>query len=328
MTAARLAEPEHRDRGRAYAFASWIARQTFSPLAGSSTWRTPNGASASTTALCTAGVEPDRPRLADPLRAERVRRGRRLHRDRLPERQLGGGGERVARECVRQRVAVLVVDEVLVERLRDAGRDAAVHLALGDQRVDRSCRRRRRQRAAAARPAPSRCRPRRPPRARRTGRSGCAWNSCAAPSARRACRRPPPAPRARPRRAPRWRRAGDVEAAEALVEHDVVRARLEVVARRAASPARTTSSAASRAATPPICVDFEPYVPVPFAIVVGVALEDRDLSIGMPEPLGGDHARTSSRDPGRARTSRCGESRRRPGVISTSPNSVSAIGRS
>src|SRR4029079_16539280 len=35
----------------------------------------------------------------------------------------------------RERIALLVVREVLEERLPDAGRDAAVHLPLGNQRV-------------------------------------------------------------------------------------------------------------------------------------------------------------------------------------------------
>src|SRR5205823_14722056 len=46
-----VARPRH-------ARADWIARQTFSPFAGMSTWRTPRCDSASTTAFCTAGVAP------------------------------------------------------------------------------------------------------------------------------------------------------------------------------------------------------------------------------------------------------------------------------
>ena len=49
--------------------ASWMARHTVSPLAGIGRWRTPRWASASTTALCTAGRRADRPRLADALGA-------------------------------------------------------------------------------------------------------------------------------------------------------------------------------------------------------------------------------------------------------------------
>src|SRR5262249_46511226 len=46
------------DRDLRHAFASWIARHTFSPFTGSSTLRTPRCDSASMTALCTAGVDP------------------------------------------------------------------------------------------------------------------------------------------------------------------------------------------------------------------------------------------------------------------------------
>ena len=148
------------------------ARHTFSPFAGISTWRTPYGASASITALWTAGVEPIVPDSPIPFAPSGFARRRRHHLDRLPRGELGRRRERVAEERARQRRPVLVVGEVLVERLRDAGRDAAVHLALGDERVD--------QRAGVVdRDHPqqldlrrSRRRPRRRRRARRTGRSG------------------------------------------------------------------------------------------------------------------------------------------------------------
>src|SRR5262249_38569237 len=65
--APRLAEPEHCDRRRRYARASRMARQTFSPLHGMSTVRTLSGRRASTTALCTAGVEPIVPDSPIPL---------------------------------------------------------------------------------------------------------------------------------------------------------------------------------------------------------------------------------------------------------------------
>ena len=135
-TSASWRRAVHRERDLRHAFASWIARQTFSPLAGMSTWRTPRWRERVDDGVVDGRRRADRPRLADPLRAERVQRGRRLHLDRLQRRELGGGRERVADEGAGQRVAVLVVDDLLVERLRDAGRDAAVHLALRDQRVD------------------------------------------------------------------------------------------------------------------------------------------------------------------------------------------------
>ena len=74
--------------------------------------------------------------LADALGAERVERGRRLHRHQLEGGQLGGGDDPVVGEVGGERVAVVVVDELLDERLRDALGDAAVALALGEQRVE------------------------------------------------------------------------------------------------------------------------------------------------------------------------------------------------
>ena len=44
------------------------------------------------------------------------------------------------RNVRRERVPVLVVDELLVERLRHARCHAAVHLSLGDDRVDDAAR--------------------------------------------------------------------------------------------------------------------------------------------------------------------------------------------
>ena len=51
-------------------------------------------------------------------------------------RQLGGGGDAVVGEVGGQRVAVGVVADLLVQRLADARRDAAVLLALDEQRVE------------------------------------------------------------------------------------------------------------------------------------------------------------------------------------------------
>ena len=65
---------------------------------------------------------------------------RRLHLDRLPAGEVCGRRKGVADERARERVSLVVVDELLVEGLRDAGEDAAVHLALGDQRIDERAR--------------------------------------------------------------------------------------------------------------------------------------------------------------------------------------------
>ena len=99
---------------------------------------TPRWASASTTAFCTAGVEPMLP--ADSLGAERVVAGRRLHIDQLEARYLGRRQERVVGEGGGQRIAVGVVDHFLEEGLRRALGQPAVPLALGEQRVQHEAR--------------------------------------------------------------------------------------------------------------------------------------------------------------------------------------------
>src|SRR5436309_2059178 len=54
-------------RAQRRAFASWIARQTRSGVTGMSRWRTPSGASASLTALSSAGSAPTVPASPTPL---------------------------------------------------------------------------------------------------------------------------------------------------------------------------------------------------------------------------------------------------------------------
>ena len=78
----------------------------------------------------------DRARLADALDAHRVRRARRDRVVELEARELGRRRHEVVGERRGQEVAVGVVDGLLEERLRDALHDAAVHLALDDERVD------------------------------------------------------------------------------------------------------------------------------------------------------------------------------------------------
>ena len=73
--------------------------------------------------------------LPDSLGAERVDRGRRLGEARLVGRELGGGNERIVRQCRREWVALFVVDDLFEQRLRRALCDAAVDLSLGEQRV-------------------------------------------------------------------------------------------------------------------------------------------------------------------------------------------------
>src|SRR3989304_3044145 len=101
-----------------------------------STWRTPKGASASTTALTMAGGPGDAAGLARALGAERVaRRGRRgLVEDR--DGHVGGAGHGVVHQRPAQELAVGVVDDLLQERLAHALAEAAVELPLPEERVD------------------------------------------------------------------------------------------------------------------------------------------------------------------------------------------------
>ena len=91
---------------------------------------------ASTTADCTAGRRADRARLADALGPERVDGRRRLHVHDLEAGQLGGRDHPVVGQVGRDRVAVLVVADLLQQRLGGALGHAAVDLALEEQRVD------------------------------------------------------------------------------------------------------------------------------------------------------------------------------------------------
>ena len=157
--------------GSVPARASSIARHTRSGVHGMSMWRTPRWLSASTTAFCTAGVRADRGRLADALGAERVERRRRLGVRDLERRELGRARDRVVGERRRERVAVVVVDDLLPQRLRDARRDPAVLLAVDEQRVEDAAAVVDRDVAERLDPPGLACRPRPPRRARRTGTS-------------------------------------------------------------------------------------------------------------------------------------------------------------
>ena len=119
-----------------HCLASSIARQTRSGVAGIWISVTPRCESASSTALITAGAAAIVPGLPHALRAERMVGRLALGAVELVRRQLGRRRHEVGRERAVREVAVLVVDRLLVERRRDALRDAAVHLAVDDQRVD------------------------------------------------------------------------------------------------------------------------------------------------------------------------------------------------
>ena len=110
------------------------AAQTRGGVIGSSRSRTP-------VAACDGVRDRSRPgddrRLADALRTERPVGRRHLDDHRVDRRHAVGGRDRVVEERARQQLAVLVVDELLVERPADRLRRAAAHLALDERRVQR-----------------------------------------------------------------------------------------------------------------------------------------------------------------------------------------------
>ena len=153
------------------ASASRIAAHTRSGVHGMSMCRTPRCASASTTALCTAGVEPIVPDSPMPFAPSGLRGDGVSVFDRFEARELGRARHRVVGERRRERVAVGVVDVLLPQRLRDALRDAAVLLARDDQRVEDAAAVVDRDVAERRHAVRCRDRPRRRRRARRTGTS-------------------------------------------------------------------------------------------------------------------------------------------------------------
>ena len=126
--------PAARARGRAPA--PWMARQTRSGVQGRSTCRTPRWRSASTTAFCTAGVDPmvaDSPMPLAPSGLTGVGVSVLLASS---DDRVGGGRQRVVDEGRGQRRALVVVDHLLPQRLGDALDRAAVLLAGDQQRVE------------------------------------------------------------------------------------------------------------------------------------------------------------------------------------------------
>ncbi len=116
--------------------ASWTARHTRSGVHGRSTCRTPSGRSASTTAFCTAGVDPtvaDSPMPFAPSGFSGV--GVSVLAVSNVE-QVGRARHPVVGERGGERLAVGVEDDLLVQRLRDALGEPAVLLALDEQRVE------------------------------------------------------------------------------------------------------------------------------------------------------------------------------------------------
>ena len=101
-----------------------------------SMWRTPRCETASITALCTAGVAPIVPDSPIPLAPSGLTGVGVSISTSSNDRQLGRGRHAVGHQVGVLRVAVLVVAQLLEQRLGDPGGHAAVDLALGDQRVD------------------------------------------------------------------------------------------------------------------------------------------------------------------------------------------------
>ena len=97
--------------------------------------RTPRWATASIDRVLHGRCAADGAGLTDALGAQRVQRSRCLGAVHLEARELGGRRYGVVHEVAGQRVAVGVVDHLLVQRLADASGDATVLLALDQQRV-------------------------------------------------------------------------------------------------------------------------------------------------------------------------------------------------
>ena len=105
-------------------------------VAGISSISTPNGVSASLMALITAAGAPMAAAFAQAFRLGDRGRARRLQMMQLDRRNFVCGRRHVIGERGGEDRAVLVVDDLLQQRVADALRDAAMHLAVGDHRVD------------------------------------------------------------------------------------------------------------------------------------------------------------------------------------------------
>ena len=113
-----------------------IASQTRAGCSGISRCLMPRWLSASTAALTTAAVAAIVPASPMPLTPSGFVGDGVTVRAEVEVRHLGGARDHVVDERAGQDLPVVVVDRLLVQRLRDRLRDAAVHLALDDHRVD------------------------------------------------------------------------------------------------------------------------------------------------------------------------------------------------
>ncbi len=116
--------------------AATIARHTRSGVQGMSTWRTPRWARASTTALWTDGVEPIVPDSPMPLAPSGFRDVGVSVLAVSNNGKLGCARHGVVGQVRGQRVALRVEDHLLPQRLGHPLGDAAVLLALDEQRVE------------------------------------------------------------------------------------------------------------------------------------------------------------------------------------------------
>ncbi len=94
-------------------------------------------------AFITAAGARNRARFAAALDAERIRRTFGHGRTDLERRQVVGARHGVVHVRAGQQLSLVVIDRVFEQRLSDALRDAAVHLAFDDHRIDDRCRSRR-----------------------------------------------------------------------------------------------------------------------------------------------------------------------------------------
>ena len=119
----------------AFSFARNAARMRCG-VAGISSISTPNGDSASLMALITAAGAPMQPPSPRPFALVIEAGARRFQVMQLDRRDLARGRRQIVGERGGEDIAAVVVDDLLQQRVADALRDAAMHLAVGDHRID------------------------------------------------------------------------------------------------------------------------------------------------------------------------------------------------
>ncbi len=125
-----------------------ISFQSFSGVIGISICFTPSGDSASTTEFTTAGEQPMVPASPTPFTPSGLTGDGVMVWLRFDPRHHVRLGHRVIHELAGDELAVIVIDGLLPQRLAEPLRDAAMHLAIDDQRVQNDFRNRRRRRSA------------------------------------------------------------------------------------------------------------------------------------------------------------------------------------